>query len=53
VQVKVFTVADRLDEEHQSIKDQLAAKTGADFNKAYINVRLLAIKKRQLLCRSN
>jgi putative membrane protein len=32
-----FTIADRLDEEHQSLIDQLAAKTGADFDKAYMN----------------
>lgn len=40
-----FTVADRLDEEHQSIKDQLSALSGADFEKAYINGQVTSHQK--------
>jgi putative membrane protein len=40
-----FTVADRLDEEHQSIKDQLSALSGAAFDKAYINGQVTGHQK--------
>jgi putative membrane protein len=40
-----FTVADQLDEEHQSIKDQLAAKSGDAFDKAYINGQVTGHQK--------
>jgi putative membrane protein len=40
-----LSIADRLDEEHQSIKDQLSALSGAAFEKAYINGQVTGHQK--------
>ena len=40
-----LTVADQLDEEHQSIRDQLSALSGVAFDKAYINGQVTAHQK--------